>query len=233
MYHAMRGDSIRLAATALFLVSTGCRGDAAQANAIPREETSITPGESFPRALYKLQVDCPGVDERLFARPLMALDDFQQEWFSSHLAAAGERPLVALETGLGSDSFLMRFIWLPTFDNPVVVRLGGSTGDERRLVAVRLSGAGGYDPGKVAARLDRRLSDEEWARIDSLLTRTELLEQQPGECEFGLDGSEWIVESIDDDGYHFLKRWSPQDGAVHEFGSLLLELTGWQFDDIY
>jgi hypothetical protein len=164
---------------------------------------------------------------------MMVLDDFQQEWFSSHLAAAGEQPLIALAAEKPADALLIRFIWLPTFDNPIVVRVEGAAVGERRLVAVRLSGAGGYDPGEVAKRVERRLSNAEWQRISSLMARTELLGQQPAECELGLDGSEWIVEAIDRDGYHFLKRWSPERGPVREFGSLLLELTGWQLGEIY
>jgi hypothetical protein len=225
--------SLKLASAATLLISVGCTGDASRANAISLEDVSVQAGEFFPRALYDRRADCSVLEGVQLARPTMVLDDFQQEWFSSHLAAAGERPLIALKPGTPSDTLLMRFVWLPTFDNPVVVRVGASAGGERRLVAVRLSGAGGYEPGEIADRVDRRLSDEEWRRVDSLMARTELLEQQPAECELGLDGSEWIVEAIDDDGYHFLKRWSPQDGPVQEFGTLLLELTGWKFEDIY
>ncbi len=228
----MKRDSIRLAGTALFLLSTGCRGDAAQANAISLEDASVRSGEFFPRSLYDRPVDC-SLDVGLqLARPMMVLDDFQQRWFSSHLAAAAERPLVAQARGADA-GMVLRFIWLPTFDNPVIVRLEGATHETPTLVAIRLSGAGGYDPGNVADRLERPLTGDEWARIQNFLARSHLLDQQPADCTLGLDGSEWIVEAIDREGYHFIKRWSPENGAMHEFGSLLLELTGWRFDDVY
>lgn len=233
LYHAMGAGTLKLAGAATLLISVGCSSDPSNANAIPIEDVSVHAGEFFPRALYDRRAECSALEGLQLARPMMVLDDFQQEWFSGHLAAAGEKALVALAAESPADTLLMRFIWLPTFDNPVIVRLGSTVDGGRRLVAMRLSGAGGYDPGEVSKRIDRRLSDEEWRRISSLIARTELLKQEPVECEMGLDGSEWIVEAIDDDGYHFLKRWSPERGPVREFGSLLLELTGWRIGEIY
>jgi hypothetical protein len=229
----MEVRTLKLLGTATLAVSAGCSSEPSRANAIPLENLSTEQGEFFPRALYGLPIDCSDLGSLPSRRPMMALSDFQQQWFSSHLAAAGEQPLLTLAAETPADAFLMRFIWLPTFHNPVVVRLESTTRGAPRIVAVRLSGAGGYEPGQVFKRIERRLSDEEWQRISSLMARTELLEQEPAECQLGLDGSEWIVEAVDQDGYHFIKRWSPEEGPVREFGSLLLELTGWQLGEIY
>jgi hypothetical protein len=48
-----------------------------------------------------------------------------------------------------------------------------------------------------------------------------------------MDGAEWIVEGVDDTGYHFVDRWSPRRGEVRETGLSLLKLTGWVFKDVY
>jgi len=48
-----------------------------------------------------------------------------------------------------------------------------------------------------------------------------------------VDGSEWIFERVDEAGYHMVKRWSPREGSAREIGLFLLDLTAWQFDEIY
>ena len=43
----------------------------------------------------------------------------------------------------------------------------------------------------------------------------------------GFDGSEWLFEMVDQDGYRLVKRWSPDDGAAYDLGQVLIELSGW------
>lgn len=47
------------------------------------------------------------------------------------------------------------------------------------------------------------------------------------------DGSQWIVEGIDRNGYHYVNRSSPEDGPVRAFGDFALLLTGWTFEERY
>ncbi len=161
------------------------------------------------------------------------LGKFEQQWFSAQLAAANEKPLLGYQRNKGD--LILRFTWLPSFDHSVVVRVVADPRGEVILQAKRLSGAGGYDPGKVADQVDRRLSREEWSQVEALMQKTDLLGQPQTGCDLGFDGSEWIVEEADDGGYHFLKRWSPQEGPVREIGLLLLKLAGWRWkaNDIY
>jgi hypothetical protein len=200
-----------------------------QANPIALENARTQPGEYFPRALYKQHAPC---SERL-DHPVAVMDDFQQKWFSAHLAAAQEQPLPFYWSA--GDNTIVRFLWLPSFNHSVVVRVIGSPESGGRIEAKRLSGAGGYAPGQVVDHVDRELTADEWRRIKSSIDRTDLFEQPPETCDLGLDGSEWVIEAIDHDGYHFLKRWTPQKGAVRKVGLLLLKLTGWHWkaDDLY
>jgi hypothetical protein len=52
-------------------------------------------------------------------------------------------------------------------------------------------------------------------------------------CDLGADGAEWLVEGIDQKGYHVVSRWSPEQGEVRRVGLAMLALTGWRFKDIY
>ena len=49
----------------------------------------------------------------------------------------------------------------------------------------------------------------------------------------GLDGAQWLVETVDDRGYRFDKEWSPNDGDIRRVGLALLGLTGWKIDPVY
>jgi len=198
--------------------------------AIPLETAQVASGEQFPRVLYRRSTQC-ALEDVIPWQPI--LDEFRQEWFSSHLNAAGEQPLPRI-VGRAEPALLsLRFLWLPTFHNPVVIRIETAADGDARMVAKRLSGAGGYDPGTVAAQLERALTKREWQRIARELTESQLFVQPAGDCSLGFDGSEWIIEAVDESGYRFFRRWSPEDGPVRELGDLLLDLTGWQFEEVY
>jgi hypothetical protein len=101
-----------------------------------------------------------------------------------------------------------RFLWLRTFHKGIAVRItrdGGSA----TLVANRLSGAGGYEPGKIEMHRERALSDEEWNRVERALSqaRFDTLCSVPESA--GNDGAEWIVERATEDGYKLVERWAP------------------------
>jgi hypothetical protein len=226
----MRRNVLEPAGLLLLLAVPSCSGATSRANVISLEEASVQKGEFFPQSLYGQSAGCSKFDGLPKSKPVMVLNDFEQHWFSEYLAAAGEMPLIRQVEGKRA---LFRFIWLPSFNQPVVIRIETANDGQRRIVATRLSGAGGYEPGAAADKIDRRLTQEEGQRIDAMISGSKLLEQPSGECQLGLDGAEWIVEAIDGDGYHFLKRWSPQEGPVREFGLLLLKMTGWKFKEVY
>lgn len=202
----------------------------ARTNSIPLEQARPEPGEFFPRALYEQRAPC---GQGIVDHPVTVMDDFQQKWFSAHLAAAQEQPLPSYRVADGET--VVRFLWLPSFDHSVVVRVIGSPANGGRIEAKRLSGAGGYEPGQVADHVDRRLTADEWQRVKSSIDKTQLFQEPAETCDLGLDGSEWVIEAVDQDGYHFLKRWTPRKGPVREVGLLLLKLTGWHWkaDEIY
>ncbi len=183
----------------------------------------------FPPSLGEPSLTCPWGEGRL--QPI--LSDFERRWYSHSLSIAGE-PSLFLESkrrspGAGS----LRFTWLPSFHHPVIVRVETAPSGRARLLAVSLSGAGGYDPGTSEGRIDRMLTAEETRRLDAMLARARLFQLPPKICDGGADGAEWIFEGVDESGYHYLDRWSPRKGRPRKVGLLLLSLTGWQLEMIY
>jgi hypothetical protein len=109
-----------------------------------------------------------------------------------------------------------------------------TTGDEKyRLTAKELSGAGGYDPGTTNRSVERELRRDEVERLRQILARTLLPSLKPKDCAIGCDGSNWIFEIVDKQGYHVLTRWSPEYGPVREAGIFLMSLSGWTFTEVY
>lgn len=176
----------------------------------------------FPQSLHEATVACGSG-----FRETKVMTDHQAGWYGGHLRAAGELPI------FDSTTPTLRFTWLRTFHAPVVVRLDTTAEGAVQMTATELSGQGGYEPGDVARRVERRLSDEESAALTRMLEETGALAQPPTECRLGLDGAQWILESAGPGGYRFVDRWTPREGPVRELGLHLISLTGWTYDRMY
>jgi hypothetical protein len=165
-------------------------------------------------------------------RCIETLSPFAMTWYSEHLAAAQEPSLYAAsKTSKSAGETQMRFTWLRSFHHPVTVRVV-SGNSSYRLIARELSGAGGYAPGTVVRTIDRMLTPQEQRKVESAFS-SDLFDPPFEACAVGLDGAQWIVESVSGTEYRFADRHSPQDGPIREAGLLMLRLTGWQFANIY
>ena len=226
----MKGNRF-LASLAAALVHVGCTQADAAESGIPLADARTAPGEVFPARLSEIRTDCsfPAVQNP----PL--LDEFSREWYSRHLVAAGEPSLVSIAEAAPVGGMHLRFTWLRSFHPPVVVRVSAMSPGEMEMTAKLLSGAGGYEPGKIAQQVDRTLDPAETRQLQALLESSQLLEEPAETCELGLDGAQWIVEVVEGDSYYFFDRWTPDEGAVRELGLLMLGLTGWptKSDEIY
>lgn len=193
----------------------------------------------FPPSLLEAVEPCEYGNGRT-GEPVM--DGFRSEWYSSHLRAAreprlgGAAPTYALD-GLG----VLRFTWLRSFHAPVMVRVEAVSDDSLRLTATELTGAGGYEPGRVARRIERRLSAEEARHLTAVLSEGQVLDLPPsdacpvaenGDIIIQGDGARWIIEANGPGGYRYVDRWSGE-GPVRELGLHLLGLTGWTYERVY
>jgi hypothetical protein len=161
-----------------------------------------------------------------------AIDRFQVDWFGGELRALGEPSLYLASTeGPTDGSGIIRFTWLRSFHNPVVVRVEfGPDGAAWLTAKERRTGtAGGRE-----RRLSRPLTAKEIQQLESLVSSTRVLEQPPSDCAFGSDGSTWIIEAASSPGeYVYINRWSPEAGPVHSLGLQMIAMTGWRFEEIY
>lgn len=160
-------------------------------------------------------------------------EGFVVEWYAKHLKAMGERSLLSYPESR-AESY--RFLWLRTFHHPVAVRVWRS-GDSRFLNVKQLSGAGGYEPGRLITNQTRQLTNAEWDGFVSLLDRS-CYWQLPAEIDdMGNDGAQWILEGVSEGRYHVVDRWTPRSGDFREVCLYLLKLSNLGIDpsakDVY
>lgn len=146
---------------------------------------------------------------------------FRKEWYSRHLQAMGESPLVALL----DEEESYRFIWLRSFHRPVVVRAWRS-GGRYFIVAKRLNGRGGYGPGTLDLYWARSLSENDWDAFLLNLEHSTYWAMQTEDRSPITDGARWIMEGYREGHYHIVDRQSPQTGAYRDACLFLLRESG-------
>ena len=188
-------------------------------------------GRYFPLAYRKPTIIC---NLGIRSQPVAIVGDIENKWYSDQLSAAQEPSLYFRSQRRPSGSgTVVRFTWLRTFDPAVFVRVEGLGTTTPHIQAKELSGAGGYEPGFISRRIDRPLTSIEAKSLISALDQKGVLRLAPKECDMGFDGAQWVIESVDQRGYHFVDRWSPERGEVREIGLFMLGLTGWSYTEIY
>jgi hypothetical protein len=147
------------------------------------------------------------------------------DWYGKHLRAMAEPSLWAAAVA-GKTS--IRFLWLRTWGRPIAVRVERA-GRRTHLVATRLTGNGGYDPGKIDTHRERDLTPAEWQRVVDALAAAHF-DTTPTEGEMGDDGAQWILERAQAGSYRLVERWSPtltrKDAAFASACNVLLDLAG-------
>ena len=162
--------------------------------------------------------------------PWPLISEVEQEWYPEQWLAAREPSFFMLSEQDPPPKFALRFSYIPSFSPSIFVRVQEDEG-AYTLIAKRMDGAGGYEPGSIASSKKVTLSDQEVADLRQLLREDALFEENAEGCSRGFDGSEWLFELVDQKGYRFVKRWSPTEGSGHRLGQHLIALTGWNMGE--
>jgi hypothetical protein len=130
-----------------------------------------------------------------------------ERWYPKHLEAMKEPSLFQQSTNKTVEQY--RFLWLRTFHKPIAVRVRkDSAGITLRVV--RLSGAGGYAPGRIEHDESLVLTADQWDGFLKLLSKSSFWDSPSAEKDVrGLDGARWILEGQAAGKYHVVDRWSP------------------------
>ena len=165
--------------------------------------------------------------------PEDTFDDFTINWYSQQLSALDEPPIHNQKSDVTKRIY--RFIWLRTFHHPISLRIEISDKEHAVLYVKETDGAGGYEPGKIKTKDEKRLSKVEVRKFLETIAENNfwLLPKTGG--EEGLDGAQWIIEGMSDGKYHVVERWSPDEGNVREIGLYFLKMSALNLnnDEIY
>lgn len=187
----------------------------------------------FPDSLQTASAVCDS-DFGDIDRPQQVLTRSEDEWFSGELAAFGEPSLYSRPR---STPRSIRFTWLRSFHDPIVVRVD-SDADRRWTMTARRRPAGhGFRQAPGVDRdqtLVRRLTSAETSTLQAAIDDMDLFAAPASGCRCFLDGAQWIIEAADPQlGYRYRARQSPRQGLEHSLGLHLLALTGWDVGRIY
>ena len=126
-----------------------------------------------------------------------------------------------------------RFLWLPTFDNPLVVRL--ELHHEQPILTAKITnGQGGYEPGRIVNRVEKTVSYEHVSAFLDQLEGLEFWQKNSLGDDWGINGSIWLLEALRKGRYKFMQSWSPR--PVDPFRVALwslVEMAGLEVERVY
>jgi hypothetical protein len=163
------------------------------------------------------------------------LNSFIVRWYSDQVIALQE-PSLWEASRSSKSSQIYRFLWLPTFNHPVAVRVELAEDGTGTIVAKMSSGSGGYKPGKLIENRTCAVSRDDIQKLLAKLDSTDYWSLRSRDPESrGEEGSEWTIESVRDGNYKLVNRWSPKDGPARDLGLMFLRLSGLKIapDQIY
>ncbi|WMI65071.1 hypothetical protein RBH94_13515 [Aestuariibaculum sp. YM273] len=147
-------------------------------------------------------------------------DEFVVNWYSKHLHAMKEPLLFNRKI----DKEIYRFTWLRTFDKPITFRFEKK--DNRFILYWKvLNGAGGYEPGEIEIERLKILTKKEWTEFTQLMEKADFWNMNLGRSSIGTDGSEWIMEGVNQSDYRAVSVWSPSKGDFYNACDYLISLT--------
>lgn len=169
------------------------------------------------------------------------MNTFVLNWYSSALYAAKEP--ILFNYYLGHDMY--RFLWLRSFDRPVVFTLHRD-GREVWLTTKVLNKQPNFDDityvsigemgdkelvtdsvvkadrkASLVINTSKKLSKKDWNNFTALLDKCSFWTTKPYSERGGFDGSEWIIEGHLKSKYWFVSKWSPKDN-FRELGLFLI-----------
>jgi hypothetical protein len=151
-------------------------------------------------------------------------------WYANTLVALDEPSLFASRDDKSLQVY--RFLWLPSFQLPISVRLTVNPDGTGLIVARSVDTHTGV-LGKIASDTGRLVVDKnvvvEKAQVDVFLRELQAFSfwTMPTEIrQSGMDGAQYILEGVRRGEYHVVDRWSPQASTYLGVCKHLIRLAG-------
>lgn len=161
-----------------------------------------------------------------FPKNLPDISKWYNEWFSEHLIALHEQPFSTWAKGAEIEEGY-RFSYLPSFGVDMTLRIWRQNA-VLYASARRSIGRIGPLPGPPKAESIWVPTLEEWGLLQDALAEHRFWESESWETVpegyIVLDEDHWILEGWREKRYHVLCDRTPNEGALHTVGLLLIEL---------
>ena len=169
--------------------------------------------------LVALAAGCAHLPQPCEYYPNAVFSGFVANWYGEHLRAMRESSLhVKPRLGIAST---YRFLYLPTFSEPLLFRLEVSENGKAVLVTKRTNGKGGYGAGRLTSSSTTSVSPSQLEHFRQLIQKLSPRSMPAEVPEMrGLDGSEWILEVTEGDTYHVLSRWCARQTGDNRIGMM-------------
>lgn len=186
----------------------------------------------FPASYAEPRPVCGG-----YKRPFIG--EVESGWYPKALHAACEGPLHETPATMQAGERILRLSVLPSFRPSIFVTVTKNA-DNYRGVVKEMVGTGGDSYGIIGRSKDFAVSRQEGAALENLLQAAEqefnaeqarFAAETEQTCFNSFDGTTWLIEVADADGYRLIKAKSPSSGGRFHLGQALMSATGWEFED--
>lgn len=161
-----------------------------------------------------------------------ALEDHDRDLYTKILSSANEPSF-----SCNLNERAIRFIWLRTEKNPIIIRIGSKYKDRQfSITAKEIKINDDLKSASVVRHDVRVLTDAERDKLRAMLARTLVLMSDTEKTTSETSKSQWAFEYREENRYYLTTKRSPaaNDDAT-QVGKYILELTRWDFseNDIY
>jgi len=156
------------------------------------------------------------VKERVISQS--ELEPKQIELYSKMLRIMKEPGLC--EVSVPEEAETYRFIWLRTYDKPMVVRVDMEPNGSARVTVKAADEWSGDEPGKLKTTKTRKLSSQEAEHLRSIVNEADFwrLPSRVNSGIFVLHGASWTLEGTKGGTCHVVDRESPESGPLRSLG---------------
>ena len=151
-----------------------------------------------------------------YPEPQDSLNEFQNTWYSKHLISLKEPKLY---TQKGKGLKIIRFTELGTWSNPFSYKIENQT-DRVYGTFSKSNGLGGYQAKRRIKFKEKELNQNDWNKIKAKIDSAKFWQIPTHDPNMILDGSEWILEILWENKYHFVTKNSPNLYDGKEYAEL-------------
>lgn len=143
-------------------------------------------------------------------------DESTAKVYSLYLRAMKEPLLFNKKT----NKEVYRFLWIRSFHSPVVIRIEKINSKYQLYWKVF-----NRHEWKIKSQNQKHLTEKEWNNFIQLTKKTNFWKMSLGKHRSGWDGSEWVLEGVNNSDYHVVTIFTPSKNEFYKTCNYLISLT--------